>query len=319
MALEYSAGSHRLVFTEPVLIAALAAAPCSTDLGQDLDVSCRTAFGKAVSETNARTDGWSFIAGVSVGFEAEMSVLGVKVGGSEAIVNTRSAARQYTSSAYTVTTSVMRETGPIEDSVIFTTIPLDVYTYTILAHPNPELVGGRIEVRLPRAPITILAEREFYNAHVTADAFQVGPEVFAHTPGEPATYRDAAGKDGLLARHTGLDSDQVDVGQGSGQTLVTISELTETSTGNAFEVEATLDVRTTGGGVVSGFSIGGGLDVDLSITRGTETIYQGSVGNVATEHFPAEAYRFGLFAYVFADPAATAQTFEVIDYWVEPL
>lgn len=54
MALEYSAGSHRFVFTEPILIAALAAAPCSTGLGQDLEESCRTSFGQGVSDRRGR-------------------------------------------------------------------------------------------------------------------------------------------------------------------------------------------------------------------------------------------------------------------------
>jgi hypothetical protein len=318
MAIEYSEGNYRMIFTEPVLIAALAAAPCSTSLGQDVGGSCRTAFGKAVSETNSRTDSWSFSMGTSVGYEAEFSVLGVKVGGAEAIVNTRSTLSGYTSKAYTLTTSVLRETGPIEDSVIFVTIPLDVYTYTILAHPNPELVGGRLEIRMPRAPITILAEREFYNAHILPDAFHIDASVFAHSTGEPSSYRSAASKTELLRRFTGVQSDQVDVGQGSGQTIVSISKLTETSTGSAFDFEATLDLRATAGGVVGGFSIGGGGGFDLSITRGMETTYEGSVANLPADHFPRDAYRFGLFTYIHDQPSATPQKFEVVDYWVEP-
>jgi hypothetical protein len=317
MAIEYSEGSYRQIFTEPVLIAALAAAPCFAR-DQDVDGACRTAFGKAVSETNTRTDSWSFITGVSVGYETEFSVLGVKTGGAEAIVNTRNTLRGYTSKAYTQTTSVLRETGPIEDSVIFATVPLDVFTYTILSHPNPELVGGKIEIRLPRSPITILAQREFYNAHILPDAFHVDASVFAHSAGDPKSYRRASSKTALLREFTGVESDQVDVGQGSGRTLVSISKLDTTSTGLAFDFEATLDLRGTSGVVVGGFSIGGGAGFDLSITRGTEMMYQGSVANLAADHFPKDAYRFGLFTYIHDDPAVTSQKFEVVDYWVEP-
>jgi hypothetical protein len=315
MAIEFSEGSHRLVFTEPVLIAALAAAPCYA--GQDVDGACRTAFGKAVSETNTRTDSWSVIAGVSVGYESEFSPLGVKVGGAEAIVNTRNTLRMYTTEAYTLTRSVLRETGPSEDSVIFMTVPLDVFTYTILSHPNPELVGGKLEIRMPRSPITILAEREFYNAHILPDAFHVDASVFAHSAGDPASYRRAASKTELLGKFTGVASEQVDVGQGSGRTLVSISRLDQTSTGKAFDFQATLDLRATSGVVVGGFSVGGGAGFDLSITRGTEMIYQGSVANLPAAKFPGDAYRFGLFTYLYDEPG-TAQKFEVVDYWVEP-
>ena len=116
---------------------------------------------------------------------------------------------------------------------------------------------------------------------------------------------------------TGVESAQVDVGQGSGRTLVSITALDETSTGKSFDFEATLDLRATTGVVVGGFSIGGGAGFDLSITRGTETIYEGSVANLAADQFPDDAYRFGMFTYIH-DAPGTSQKFEVIDYWVEP-
>jgi hypothetical protein len=48
-----------------------------------------------------------------------------------------------------------------------------------------------------------------------------------------------------------------------------ITECSIGSTGNAFDFEATLDLKATRGGVVGGLSIGGGAGFDVSITRGT--------------------------------------------------
>lgn len=313
MALEYSEGSYRFVFTEPLLLAALAAPPCSTELGQNVGSSCTTAFGRAISETVQRENSWSVIAGASVGFEADIPF----VGGAEAIVDTQTTVRNTTTNAYTLTTSVIRETGSLEDSVIFTTVPLDIYTYTVLSHPNPDLVGENIEIRLPREPITIMAEIDVYNAALEEDSgVQIDDAIFAHLAGDPSTYPTRAEKNGLLNRWDGLQSDEVDVGQGTGQTIVSISDFSSTTRGTAYDFEASLNVKVTAGGAVAGYKVGGGVGAALEVSRGEETIYQGAVGNISAEFFPREAYSWGLFSYIYED-RGSGQTFEVLNYWVE--
>lgn len=105
--------------------------------------------------------------------QAEFLVLGVKVGGAEAVLSVEASMRKFTDNTYTLTRRVVRATGPIEDSVIFTTVPLDLYTYRILSHPNPELVGGEVQVRMPREPITVMVDRDFYNDHIEAGSFKI--------------------------------------------------------------------------------------------------------------------------------------------------
>jgi hypothetical protein len=321
VALTYSEGSHQLVFTEPVIIAALAAAPCSTDLGQDLTESCRTAFGKEISETTERTDGYSFVAGVSVGFDGTVPF----VGGPEALLETRNTLSYYDINGYTLSKRVLRETGALEDSVIFTTIPLDLYTYEILSHPNSDLVGEKIIIRLPREPVTVMVERDFYNEHTLEDAFKIDDAIFQHLAGNPLSYPTAAEKNALLNRYAGLESEQLSVGQGTGQTIVSISEFTTSTSGESYQFEAVLDLKATSGSIVGGFAIGGGANTALEITHGEETTYQGGVGNIAAEFFPDQAYDFGLFSYIYeenpGDPGEAttgSQKFEVLGYWVEP-
>ncbi|MEM9114093.1 MAG: VCBS repeat-containing protein [Myxococcota bacterium] len=312
MALEYSEGSYRFVFTEPVILAALASPPCSTELGQDLGSSCQTAFGRAVTETQERENSWSISAGVSVGFEADIPF----VGSAEAILNTRSTVEQSTSSAYELQTSVVRQTGALEDSVIFTTVPLDIYTYEVLSHPNPDLIGEKIEVRLPREPITVLVETRVYNAAILEDGTPIDEAIFQHVVGDPSSYKSRSEKNSILSRNPGVETEEVDVGQGTGQTTVSISDFSSTTQGSAYDFEASLDVKATAGGVVGGYSVGGGVGSAVRVTRGQETIYEGAVGNIAAEFFPRDAYSWGLFAYIYED-RRTGQTFEVLDYWVE--
>ena len=316
-SLAYSEGSYRLVFTEPIVLAALAAPPCARDGGPSVDDACRTAFGRAVTDTMERTDSWSIIAGVSVGYEAEFSALGVKVGSAEVILNTRNEVRFYGGEAYTLTTQVVRETGVLEDSVIFETQPYDVYTYVITSHPNPELVGGELQVRLPRTPVTIMTTRDFYNANIAADGVPIDERIFQHTAGDPSTYPTVAERDALLREYTGVQSDEADVGEGSGFTEVSVRQFTETVNGREFAFEATVDFKATKLGVVGGLSLGGGAGFDISTRRGSETIYQGTVSNVAAENYPDDAISFGLFAYI-VDDTSNRYPFEVINYWVVP-
>lgn len=316
LALSYSDGSYRLVFTEPIIIAALAAAPCSEAFGQNLD-DCRTAFGKGTSATTTVENGWSMTAGSSVGFESEFSVLGVKVGGVEAVASIQTETRKFTQDTYTLTKRVIHTTGPIEDSVIFTTTPLDVYTYEILSHPNPELIGGEVQVRLPREPVSIMADRDFYNATVDEESFKVDARIFEHTEGDPLSYPDVASRNSLQSQFENVQSDEIDVGQGTGFVTAEVNIFEEVTTGTSYSVSASIDVRATGGGVVTGYSIGGGVDSAISLGRGQESIYEGSVAQLPSSNFPDDAYRFGLFSYVYED-SGSGQEFEVVNYWVRP-
>ncbi len=316
LALRYSDGSYRLLFTEPLIIAALAAAPCSAQFGQNTD-DCRTAFGKGVSASASTETAWSLSVGRSVGYEAEFSAFGVKVGGAEAVLNVQADFRKFTDNTYTVTKRVVHTTGPIEDSVIFTTVPLDIYTYTILSHPNPELVGGQVQVRLPREPISVMVDRDFYNENVDDQSFKVDNRVFGHTEGDPLSYPGITERNTLLSQYDGLMSDEVDVGQGTGFVTAEVNVFEEVTNGSSYSLSATLDVRTNAGGVINGLSIGGGTDATIAYGRGEESIYQGSVAQLPASNFPADAYRFGLFNYVYDDPAS-GQQFEVINYWVRP-
>ena len=311
--LVFSEGSHRLVFTQPVILAALAAAPCATDLGQDLGESCRTAFGNAISSSNSRTDGWTFTSGGSVGFDGTIPFT---KSGLEVTASAQETLRNWTTTAYTLKKTVTRETGAIEDSVILTSIPMDVYFYTVLSHPNPDLVGQTVQVRLPREMITTMVTRDFYNEVISASGPKIDEQVFQHTEGNPQSYPDRNQKGQLLSRYDGLQSAEFTTGEGLGQTIATISEFTSTTSGNSYEFEASLDVQATSGVVMGGFNIGAGSDKAIEVTRGTENIYQGSVGNITSSAFQQGLdYNWGLFSYFYKD-SATGQVFEVLNYWV---
>ncbi|MGB5810894.1 MAG: hypothetical protein WBG86_10205 [Polyangiales bacterium] len=315
IALEYSTGTYQLVFTEPIVLAALAAAPCNPDWGQNID-ACRTAYGTSESASTSTEDSQTITASASVGYGASFSALGVEIGSAEAIATFSAEATRLQGTAYTLTQRVEHTTGPIEDGVLFTTIPLDQYTYEIVSHPNPALVGGEIVVSLPREPITVLTTREFYNSAITPDAFQIDARIFEHTPGDPTTYPTSGQRASLLSQFEGLQSREVDVGEGGGNISVGVSVFEETSMGASYSWNASLEVKTTAGGFITGGSIGYGEGRTVTLSSGTETSYTGTVSNLDADNFAANGFGFSLFSYIYDGPGD--QVFEVLHYSVTP-
>lgn len=315
IALDYSDASYQFVFTEPVIIAAMAAAPCNPSWGQN-DDACRTSYGTAESASVTTEQSQTVTASVSAGFSTSFSFLGVEIGSAEVVATVSGEATRLQGTAYTLTQTVEHTTGPVEDGVLFTTIPLDQYIYTIVSHPNPELIGGEIVVSLPREPITVLTDREFYNSALIPGGFRVDERVFEHVPGDPLSYPSRSDRNRLLGQFEGIESLEVDVGQGGGDVTVGVSVFEETSEGTSYSWNASLDIQTTAGGVLTGASVGYGEGRTITIGAGSETSYTGTVANLDAENFAANGYSFGLFSYIFSDPEGPQ--FEVLNYWVNP-
>ncbi len=313
MVLRYGRGTYQLVFTQPIVLAALAAPPCNDAIGQNLD-ACYTTFGTSVSSTVTEEQVLTVTASASVGFK----VIGGALTQSEASVKAKVsvAASQVASQSYTLTRSVVFTTGSMEDTVIFTTIPYDQYTYTITSAPDPDLVGKALVVSLPRSPVTLMAERGFYNNSITADSLHIEDGVFHHTPGELDTYPTLADKNQLTSLYGGLTTPAQSVGQGAGSVEIGLDVGQEYSLGYSLELGFELEVEATAATVLGGFSVGASVQDSLTVTSGTETSYTGSIGAIGTDDFAANLYSYGLFTYVQPD-AATGQQFEVVNYWVE--
>jgi hypothetical protein len=315
-ALQYD-GSHELVFTEPVIIAALAAAPCADNLGQD-DDACRTSYGTGTSTGVEAEHAFSVTASVSVGFKAGVKIPVIDVGGEvETLASVRTSAEFSTATSYELTKTVVYTSGPLEDTVIFTSIPYDLFTYTVKSHPDPTQIGKQVVVSLPRSPVELHVERSFYNANVAQHGgFMVDERVFGHTAGQPHSYPSAARKDALLDEFAGVEAGPVAVGGGAGEAGLEIQVVKESSLGQSYGVEAELEVQATAGWAIGGFSIGGGYGFTLQHSHGTELTYGGGVGHMPADKLAEHGYRWGLFTYV-RDQGDGEQQFEVINYWVE--
>jgi len=324
VAISFDEGSYQLVFTEPVLLAALAAAPCYQGLGQNID-ACRTSYGSTESQTVELENTLTISAGVTVGVNVEFNapVTAIKISEVEALVKTKAHLSLSHSSAYTYSERVVYTTGPIEDTVIFTTIPYDVYKYTVTTHPDPAMIGVDVVVSMPRSPVTLQVERGFYNANVAHGGPLVNSLVFTHNAGNPSSYPSSSAKDSIMSKYSSIlplrwayDFGPTSVGQGGGDTTLEINIATESGLGGAIGVEVEFEAQATLGFVVAGFSVGVSTESSLQIVHGQESTYTGTVANLPTSTFAANYYSWGLFTYVM-DDHPSGQQFEVLNYWVE--
>jgi hypothetical protein len=322
VVLRYS-GEHALVFTEPLVIAALAAAPCAEGIGQNVD-ACYTAFGNSESTTITGEVTYSLTAKVKTGAVAGEKLIGGEGKTTQSLAITASLS---IGGSYSYTKSELFTSGPQEDVVIFTTIPYDQYVYTTLSHPDPTKIGEEIVVMAPREPVTLMVERGFYNANLASGNLPIADNVFAHTVDDLSSYMSAAEKDAILDEYAVFDNrfenGPLAVGQGVGATELGIAIGNEVSVTGSLALEYEIDVELTVGAAgvnaIGGYSIGAGFEASLGVTSGSETTYTGSVGNIDAANFSQHAYSYGMFTYVqeLTDSQGNDLEFEVINYWVE--
>ncbi|MEL6713151.1 MAG: VCBS repeat-containing protein, partial [Planctomycetota bacterium] len=310
--LKYDDAEHQLVFTSPIVIAALAAAPYRSGIDQNLD-GCYTAFGNTTSGSQSSEFSVTFTASASVGLSADGGAL--TQSSAELKETLTVEARAFVNHTYTLSETILYTTGPAEDTVIFTSVPIDLYKYRILSHPDPDLIGDEVVVRMPRTPVTLQAERGFYNRTIEGVGPRIDASVFQHAIGNPDSYPTRSQRNALLAGG-GLQTSLASVGQGAGSTELTLDVGTEIGVGGSLEIGYERSVEATAATVLVGASIGASVGAEFQVTSGSSTTYTGSVGSIGAADFAANAYQFGLFTYVHRDPG-TGVEYEVLNYWVE--
>jgi hypothetical protein len=310
--LKYGEGSYELVFTEPIVIAALAAPPCRDDIDQNVS-ACVTSFGQGSSETVDASVTVTVKASAFMGVETSVNVPFVGDVGTEFERTVTSTASAWAGTSYTVEKTVTYSSGPLEDAVVFTSVPYDVYRYEIVSHPDPDMIGNDVVIRLPREPVTMIAERGFFNDAVPEGSLRIDSNVFDHTPGDVDSYPSTSRKSTLLSRYGGLEFGPRGVGQGTGQTEQEIAVSNEIGVGGSLGIEYETSVKATSGVVFGGFSVGYGVEAALSFTSGSQTTFSGTVGSISAADYAGNAYQWGIFTY---DQELADQEFAVINYWV---
>ena len=279
-----------------------------------LPESCTTVFGSATSVEQAAETSITLTTSTTVGVQID----GGFITQSEFELRGTVTASLTTTLGRSIsrTDTITFATGSNEDTVIFTSIPVDRYSYRVVSHPDPVMINALVTVDVPRDPVTIMVERSFFNANVPDGAIQIDNRVLEHNVGNPRSYPTRGRKQELLSQYIGFESTLQNVGQGTGTRTVEIAIGQQLSAGVALGLGYETEVSATAGGVLGGFSVGTEATASLQISYGTASIYGGTVSNIDAANFADNAYSFGLFSYVYTDPG-TGQQFQVLNYWVE--
>lgn len=300
---------RRWAMTQPIVVAALAAAPGKEGIGQNTG-ACVTEYGEASSSSTGSENKLEVSAAFIIGWEFK-----VAGNGGEFEAKLQADYTHTWTNNYTLTTSVAYETGPLEDTVICVVTPFDQYVYEVVSDEDPENEGSTVVLSLPREQITLQVERSFFNDTVAAED-RIGEEVFRHRIGDPSSYPTKAQKNALLGQWVGMETGPTSVGQGAGSTSLGIEVATETGSsdylGGKIEIQAKV--------LVSGYKVGGSIGFGGGHTWkrsvGESTTYSGTVGSIDAANFQANRYSFGLFVYTYEDGRPTGG-FDVLNYWIE--
>jgi len=349
----YALKKHEFTIMNPIPLGVLAAPPCELGIGQKLD-NCTTTWGQSTTLGVNREKGYQISASATVGMHLEhqsCAVVAVGAGVAECITDLEleikgtvdAALGKSHAKGYELTKSIAFTTGPLEDSIVYTVLPVDTYYYTPLLYAKGE---GNVDlvVTLPRDPVLGIAQLSYYNNSVHNAKDRIPADTFQHIPGDLSSYPSKVDKDYILSQKRsqletvrmdtfnifdpyyqngapldaleGLAVGPVTVGQGNGYTqlgmdLATSSDLTVTN-----EVGFTLEGEILSGPAIVGFSIGWHGHQLLTVSKGSSTSYYGNIGSIDAAHYANNQYQFGLFTYLEANPE-TGEEFEVINYWVQ--
>lgn len=328
---------HDLTYTDPMVIAALAAAPYWQDVAAaDTGYSAAfpnwsTTMGRTTEDASGSGHTVGFYAGFQINYEGKLDLFGVKVANFQASF----AFRQSNAWQWFHQESVASEVqyvcqGGYDDQVVFSTIPTDRYLYTILTSPTAEEVGKTVSINIPRQPTIKKVPRAQYNAAVSGLMPPIDASVFAHTIGNPRSYPTRAVKDQLLNTTLAPLGANVAHYQNGPHSLpsgtaglpdpgpIPISLGFSAEDGLTITHDFSVDLAAGGGAggftklATAGFNYGYSTN---SSTRST-TMYGGTVGYLPASFDDAKhGVSLGLFVYPYTD--ADKRQFWVVDYWWE--
>jgi hypothetical protein len=315
---------HKLLFTDPVIIAVLAAPPYWSDVAAADGTyageytNWETAYGTLTAMSSSFGASAGFSIGSNVEFEQSASVFGVKMATVKASASFKQSFNYSVASDFSISKSVTYKGTNGEDRIIFTSVPMDIYSYEVVDSPSGEGIGSILAIELPRNFSTYSVTRNFFNANngIVAD---IDGDVLQHSPGQPFSYPDAARKNSLLAAYGGYSSAGTSaVAEGVSTTALDI--VVDSGETRTIDLETEIELQGGGGagGIVvlatAGFTVG----FNYSTSTSSGTTFGGTVGYLPSAYYNQARYVYssGLFAYPFFD-SRDNRSYWIVNYWQE--
>jgi len=316
---------HRLTFSNPIVLASLAAAPYHQEIADSgaqpyAYDEWSTSYGTYTSTTGGSSTKVAFSVGGGVQGEMALKLFGYSIAvASYSIIHSEQFSWQWDASV-TETKSIDYIGAGGQDIVLFAVVPVDEYAYKVLQSPDPAELNTLMKITVPRRYSIYPVTRRFYNANNGA-LEDVAPP---HAYGNPWSYPGPTQRDELMASAPSGFAYRSDwaanVAEASGASG-SVTELTIDVAENASS-SFTWDQNTAISGaagtealqVVAQLGFGTGYTTSESWTTGTR--FGGTVGYLPTAFYNAGyTYASGLFAY--KQPTALGQAVWMVEYWVE--
>ena len=314
-------GTHYFTYTDPSVLAVLAAPPYFSDLLNREDLSGNYAESTtSYSRTTGSGAGVNVSATIKLGayvsYEHDFKVFGVTVASVEAeasVVAGFTFAAEITS---TLEQTVTYSATSGEDMVAFYSIPMEIYEYQTYV---PDGNGGYKEVlttvNIPHeAAVRLISLNEY---EFIAKDYSVLPaiadNVLTHTIGDPSTYPTSTDGYKVIAQYSGTPS-AVGFSSAGGGSGISQEIAMSTEKSSAFNASVAVEAKAGAGaggvkvGIIAGAEVGAGL-VKIS-TNGSS--FSGEMQNMPIE---AQAYGYGMnwriFSYKYSNGSTT---FPVVSY-----
>jgi hypothetical protein len=320
---------HELKFTDPAVVAVLASPPYwsavaaadSTYAGSY--TNWETSYGTVTSSSTSNGVTLGASVGCTVEFEQEGTIFGIKLAKFKSELTTMAYLNQEISWSTTISKSVSYTAVGGEDKVIFTSIPMDVYSYEVLESPNSGDVGKTMTLEIPRDYQMYSVTRSYFNKN-NGEVNDIDSTVLSHTYGDPNSYPSKSDMEALIATYGGYQSDSAlpvvqggdNASSGTTNLEIAVEKGKETTTSFGITVDYSIGGGVGGWSVLAdlGFSVG----YTGTISTSTGTTFGGTVGYLPTTYYSKAAYNYnsGLFAYPYED-SRDNRSYWIVDYWVE--
>lgn len=338
MLLNYT-GKHYLAYTDPKVLAVLAAPPYFGDLehldgGDSYVGNSQTAYSSISGGSSSNTVSGTIFAGAYVSFEQEVSFFGIKAAKFEAEVEVTASATAEFESAKSRTQTVEYGTAGGQDTVVLYSLPMDVYIYDAYV---PVTKNGSVTwekqtmtINIPYDACVKTFTLEDYDA-IAADYDELpiigntdsdangenndngdsNEPILTHTLGDPSTYPSSTAG---FSNVNIYDGNYAGVGYGSSGFITQSLELTtENSVGLSASVGISMKVGAGAGGTVVGVTCGAEAGFGTVTTNLTGKSFSGTVVGMPEE---AEGYGYNYNWKVFQYTYSGTQTFPVVTYLV---
>lgn len=318
---------HRLVYTAPLIFAALAYPPFNQGTAQrhGTSISFSQEVGEGHGETKNNTHGTEFGVGVKFKFESKFNVFGVEIPGPgfefknrNFFGNTWSKVDGSIAYDYSGFTISLNDSAFVDDLLILTITPYDIYTYEVLSEP-----GNELEVEVARKPVLTGMTVTEYNDIVApnTDLPFKKEKLWHHSLGDAHSYKnyedflDISWDDNTMYYNSqGLLASSILTTQWLSQSETIIDEHTK---GSTFRTTNELQVGAGGFYFVNDDRYFNNNTVTTINRFSTSRTIKATVG--ALQYVPGGDYNYnnrfswGLFSYV---KEVDGRDILVLDYWV---